>query len=45
MERYGNVARLSEFFEAIEGTAGMGNRTEADEIHLYLPKLPDSARG
>jgi Holliday junction resolvase len=45
MEQYGNIARLSEFFETIEGSARIGNRTEDDQIQLCAPKLTDSSRG
>jgi hypothetical protein len=34
---------VSALFEAIEGSAGIGNRTEADHIQLCAPKLTDSA--
>ena len=39
-----NAPPLAEFFEAIEGTAKIGNWTEADKIQVCVLRLTDNAR-
>jgi uncharacterized protein YktB (UPF0637 family) len=39
-----NAAPLAEFFEAITGTAKIGNWTEADQIQVCLLRLTDTAQ-
>jgi hypothetical protein len=38
------AAPLSEFFEAIEGTARLGNWSDADKIQVAVLKLTDAAK-
>jgi hypothetical protein len=39
-----NAAPLAEIFEAIEGTAEIGNWTKADQIQVCVLRLTDTAR-